>query len=151
MVEIEQVRKIGAPRLPKRAPPIQDPHKLVCPLPKFFAPLKYIAGGNWASEKNRGPSAPKGGPIDSGTLADWFARHSNTRIYLPPSPLLFRFIQHNSEKNVAMSAVLPFLYSVTVRDYEDRKEQFINKTGTLDIFCTESSQTFLNNFFLVRI
>ena len=44
LVETRQVRKIGAPRLPKRVPPIQGPSQIGLSTPKLVFPLKYTAG-----------------------------------------------------------------------------------------------------------
>ena len=65
LVETGQVRRIGAPRLPKGARPIQRPLQIGLPTPNWFASVKYTVGGNRASHKDRGPSAPKRGPADS--------------------------------------------------------------------------------------
>ena len=39
-----------------------------------------VSDGNRASQKNRDPSAPKGGPADSGALANWFASPPHSKI-----------------------------------------------------------------------
>ena len=75
LVETGQVRKSG-PSAPKGAPSVQGPLQIGLSTPKLVLPLKYTAGGNRASQKNRGPSAPKRSPADSGALANWFAPHS---------------------------------------------------------------------------
>ena len=77
--------KSFCPPPPKKKEILKGP--LVCFPSNWFAPLKYTAGGNQASQKIGTPQLPRG-PADSGDIANWFASppppHTHTRKYLPP-------------------------------------------------------------------
>ena len=104
-----QVSKIGALRLPKGTPPIQGPSQIGLSTLKLVFPLKYNAGGNQASQKNRGPLDSQTRPLGSRRGPNRFRGPRKLTCPLPPLENAFR-------RHCLCSNAVTIRFSLTSRD-----------------------------------